>query len=225
MKILSLTLVLIVMASGFVIADSVTYDVYGEWNCISAPLVPLNSDPMDVFTGINIVNNLSRFDATTQGNIGYDDIDPAAFGSILLGDGFWLLSDDEYTVSYDGVTDGIPSVGVMTDMYISLPGNLLDSKDAGGYQLIGTPFNHDVPVTVNSTGDNVKLTDGIRLLTWKEAADLGWCEAFMTGYDPTAGSQFSCGYDLCDREEMEPGYGYWFLTYKDNLVMIIPGNW
>ncbi|MEN6358308.1 MAG: hypothetical protein ABFD83_14645 [Armatimonadota bacterium] len=224
MKLISVVLALVIVVSCSALADGVTYDVYDEWNCISAPLVPLNSDPLNVFDGIPIINNLTRFDAQTQGNVGYDDLDPTGFGNVLLGDGLWLLSNDEYTVSYEGVADGIPSGSVMTDICISLPGDSLDGEDVGGYQLIGTPFNHDVPMTVSSPGDNIKITDGTRLLTLKEAADSGWCEAFMTGYDATIGSQFSCGYDLCDREEMEPGYGYWFLTYKDNLIMIIPGS-
>ncbi|MCE5322014.1 hypothetical protein LLG46_01725 [bacterium] len=224
MRTLGLVLAMVVVLAGAVMAETATYDVYVDWNCISAPLVPLNSDPLDVFTGINIVNNLSRFDAASQTSIGYDDLDPDAFAGVLLGDGYWLLSDGSYTVSYDGLADGVPSAGVKTDMWISLPGDQLDGLDNGGWHLIGTPFNTSVPVTVSSMGDNFKLTDGVQLLSWADAAAAGWCEGSMTGFDAVYQTSFSMGYDLCDSEEMAPGYGYYFLTFKDNLALIIPGS-
>jgi len=226
MKTLGLVLALVVVAGGACVADTASFDVLANWNCISAPLVPFNPDPLSVFTGINVVGTLSRYDAPSQGGIAYDDLDPAAFGNILLGDGYWLLSDGTYTVSYDGVPDGVPDgSGNMTDMWVSLPGYQLDTDDAGGWHLIGQPFNHDTAVDAGSmTGDNLFLTDGTTLKTWGEAAGAGWCDAVLTAFDPNTQGQYTVGFDLADDDHIRPGKGYWFLTYKDNLALIIPAQ-
>lgn len=226
MKTLGLVLALTLVVGGASVAAPATFDVFTSWNLISCPLVPFNPDPMDVFTGINVVNTLSRFDAPTQTGILYDDLDPAAFGNVLLGDGYWLLSDGNYTVSYAGVPDGVPDASDnMTDMWISLPGGQLDGIDAGGWHIIGHPFNHPTVVDSGSwTGDNIFLTDGTTLKTWGEAVAAGWCEGVMTGMDATTQTGFTVGYDLADTDTLEAGKGYWFLTYKDNLALIIPAN-
>jgi len=220
MKTLGLVLAMVVVMGGACVADTATYDVLADWNCISAPLVPFNPDPMAVFTGINVVNTLSRYDAPTQTGILYDDLDPAAFGNILLGDGYWLLSDGTYTVSYDGVPDGVPDgSGNMTDMWVSLPGAQLDPDDAGGWHLIGQPFNHDTNVMAN-----LSLTDGTTLKSWEDAVAAGWCEGVMTAFDASIQTGTTVGFDLADDDHLRPAKGYWFLTFKDNLALIIPAQ-
>jgi len=226
MKTLGLVLALVFAVAGATVAATATFDVLTDWNCVSAPLVPFNPDPLSVFAGINIVNTLSRFDAPSQTGVPYDDLDPAPFGNILLGDGYWLLSDGAYTVSYSGVPDGVPDASNnMTDMWISLPGYQLDGQDVGGWHLIGHPFNHETAVDLGSfTGDNLFLTDGTTLKTWGQAASAGWCEAVMSGFDASIQTGYTVGFDLADDDHLRPGKGYWFLTYKDNLALIIPAT-
>lgn len=220
MKTLGLVLALAFVLAGACVADTATFDVLTSWNCVSAPLVPFNPDPMNVFAGINIVGTLSRFDATTQSGVIYDDLEPETFGNVLLGDGYWLLSDGNYTVSYEGVPDGVPDgSGNMTDMWISLPGYRLDGQDAGGWHLIGQPFNHETAVI-----ENLYLTDGTTLKTWEEAVAAGWCGNTLYAFDPVTQSGYSVTYDIGDDDHLRPGLGYWFYTNKDNLALIIPAQ-
>lgn len=220
MKTLGLVLALVVVAGGACVADTASFDVLAKWNCISAPLVPFNPDPLSVFSGINVVGTLSRYDAPSQSGVIYDDLEPEVFGNILLGDGYWLLSDGTYTVSYDGVPDGVPDgSGNMTDMWISLPGNQLDPADAGGWHLIGQPFDHDTNVVAN-----LYLTDGTTLKTWEEAVDAGWCGNTLFAFDPTTQSGLGVSYDIADDDHLRANQGYWFYTQKDNLALIIPAQ-
>lgn len=225
MKKIILTIAALAVCAGAANATKVDfYQVYAGWNCISAPVVPINPDPLSVFEGLN-VNALQLFDATIQSGIAYDEYSPEGFGNVLLGDGYWYNGDAEGTVSYEGLEDGVPTGTVKTDMWLSLPGNQMDGIDAGGWQLIGTPFNHDVPAsTATGFGDNIVFTDGTSVKTWSEAADAGWVASAMMGFDPLAQSGFSVGYDFCDDDSMRAGKGYWIQTYKDNLAVIIPGN-
>jgi len=226
MKTLGLVLALVIVASGACVAANVTYDIFDGWNLVCAPLVPFNPDPNDVFDGApyGVDGLLTRFDAPSSGNITYDSLDPQAFGNILLGDGYWLYSYGGGTIDFDGVPDGVPDgSGNMTDMWISLPGNQLDGQDAGGWHLIGHPFNHDTPVDDGSgTGANIYFTDGTTLKNWSEAAAAGWVADAMITYDNVAGN-LNVQFDgLGDDDTLRPAHGYWLFTYKDNLAMIIP---
>lgn len=225
MKTLGLVLALAFVLAGTCVAATATFDVFGQWQVISAPLVPFNPDPLAVFNGVNIVGTLWRLDAATQTFIAYDDLDPALFGNILLGDGYQLFCDAAQgtmvaTVSYEGVPDGVPDgSGNMTDMWISLPGNQLDGQDAGGWHIIGQPFNHDTSVV-----GNLYLTDGTTLKTWEEAVAAGWCEPVMWTMDPLTGDQIDVGFDLATDDHLRAAKGYQFYTKKDNLALIIPAQ-
>ncbi len=225
MKTLGLVLALVVVAGGACVADTTSYDVLGQWNRIAAPLVPFNPDPLSVFNGVNIVGTLWRFDAPSQTGIPYDDLDPTQFGNILLGDGYELFCDAPMgatvaTVSYDGVPDGVPDgAGVKTDMWISLPGNQLDGVDAGGWHIIGQPFDHDTSVV-----NNLILTDGTTAKTWEEAAAAGWCDSVMWALDAASATGIDVGFDLATEDHLRAGKGYQFHTNKDNLALIIPAD-
>lgn len=228
MKTLGLVLALTVLVAGASVAATATYDVYVGWNLVAAPLVPFNPDPNSVFAGLadGIDGLLARYDPS-GGIVTYDSLDPSVFGNVLLGDGFWLMVySGTQTVSYDGVPDGVPDgAGNKTDMWISLPGNQNDGQDAGGWHLIGHPFNHDSPVDSGSgTGDRLFFTDGTTLKNWSEACAANWVDFKLSGYDP-AGGIFDVQYDgLGADDTLRAGRGYWLLTYKDNLAMIIPAN-
>jgi len=220
MKTLGLVLALVVVVGGACVADTVTIDLLAGWNQIAAPLVPFNPDPLAIFGSVPVNGTLWRLNAPDQGMTPYDDLDPAMFGNILLGDGYQISCDAGATISYDGVPDGVPDgSGNMTDMWISLPGNQLDGADAGGWHLIGQPFNHETNVVAN-----LSLTDGTTLKSWEEAVNAGWCEGVMWQLDAASGGMIDVGFDLATDDHLRIGLGYQFQTFKDNLALIIPAQ-
>jgi len=231
MKTLVLVLAMVAVLGGMVVADTATYDVYNDWNCISAPLVPYDPDPVSVFSGVTINGKLSRFDATVQSGVSYLRADPASFGNVLLGDGYWLQTNvgegNSLTISFQGIADGVPdSSGNLTDMWISLPGDQYDEADNGGWHLIGQPFNHDTATSINAAqGDHIFLTDGTYLKTWKQAVTDNWCGNAFIAFDASAQSGYNVGYlRTASDDTLHAGYGYWFQTKKDNLALIIPSD-
>lgn len=222
MKKLGLVLALVFMVGGAAIAADVSYDVYQGWNLIAAPIVPLDPDPVNVLNGLTIMNRIQRFDAASGGDVLYARGAESDFGSILLGDGYWLYVDSEAgaTVTYSGVEDGVPTNGVKTDMWLSLPGVQGDETTQGGWHLIGHPYNHETPVGVD--GANITFTDGTTVKTWKQAVDDGWVDGYMYGFE---GGEFSVGYTrFAEQSTLLPFHGYWLYTYKGNIAMIIDGN-
>lgn len=229
MKTLVLVLVLSLLTGVAATAATVTVDTYADWNLVAAPLVPFNPAVDSVFSNFDVMftAGITRWDAPSQGMIAYDAFDvPGAFGNVLLGDGYWFNYPEAGQIVYDGVPDGVPDASnVKTDMWISLPGNQLDGQDAGGWQLIGQPFNHDTPVDSGGfSGDLVFFTDGTTLKTWGEAADAGWVDSTMTFWDGATQGMLSLGYFFNDDDQFRAGHGYWCKTNKDNLAMIIPAN-
>jgi hypothetical protein len=220
MKTLGLVLALVLVVGGACVADTVTLDLFAQWNFISAPLVPFNPDPLSVFSGLTVSGYLNRWDAPTQSMATYDEIDPAAFGNVLLGDGYQLYQDAAGSFTYAGVPDGVPDGGGnMTDMWISLPGYQLDGVDEGGWHLIGQPFNHDT-----SGVENLFLTDGTTLKTWEQAVDANWCDDGMQYWDGASQSMLLMSFGLADDDHIRAGKAYWFHTKKDNLALIIPAT-
>lgn len=227
MKTLVLVLALVVVAGGICTADTCTVDLYSNWNVVACPLVPFDPDPNSVFGGVDIDGRVARYDAPSQSFVSYDAIDPTAFGNCLLGEGYLLENYANVdSFSYSGVPDGVPDASNnMTDMWISLPGNQLDAADAGGWHIVGHPFNHDTAIDLGSgTGDNVLFTDGTTLKTWDEAFAAGWVEDVMSYFDASTQSYSTLSYGLGDDDHFRSGKGYYLFTRKDNLAMIITAN-
>jgi len=221
MKVFGLVLAMVVLAGGIAVADTVSYDVYAGWNLISAPLVPFNPDPASVFAGApdGLDYRLYGNDPAAGGTV-YDSLDPGAFGNVLLGDGYWLNQDSTGTISFDGVADGVPdSSSNLTDMWISLPGA---GSGAGGWHLIGCPYNHDIATDDgSSTGANVLFTNGSVVKNWSDAVAASWVSDVMIGNNNPGGG-FNVQYDgLGDDDSLRAGKGYWVRTYVDNIAMIL----
>ncbi|MGQ9455362.1 MAG: hypothetical protein ACUVRS_10620 [Armatimonadota bacterium] len=223
MRTLGLVVVLLVVGSGVCLAVVTTVDLYEGWNYVACPLVPFDPDPYSVFEGVSIDYNLFRWDAPSQSEMHFGD---EGFGNILLGDGYYLNNVDSASgFTYNGVPDGVPDAsGTMTDMWISLPGNQLDGADAGGWHLIGHPFNHDTPTNGSlGNGDNIWFTDGTTLKTWDEAVEAEWVESSMQYFDGVSQGQMTMTYQGWGNDDtLRAGKSYWVRTYKDNLAMIIP---
>jgi len=219
MKTLGLVLALLCIASGFAVAETATFDVFAGWNQVAAPLVPFDPAPAAVFNGVSIDGAITRLEATVGSNITFDATDPGMFGNILLGDGYQLYVTADKQVTYEGVADGLPSGGVPTDMWISLPG--VQEGTPGGWHLIGQPYAHDTPV--GTDGANIQFTDGTVTLTWKAAAAAGWVDPYM--FFMEGGSNLSCSYqDDADVQYLMANHGYFIFTKKGNIAMIIDGQ-
>lgn len=237
MKILGIGLLLVLALSSTCGAVSVSYDVYPGFNCIAAPLVPINPDPIVPLTigsttypgvfaqAIDGIDGLLVRNDPATGGIPWDGLeDPPglSFGKVLLGDGYWLtVYSDGSKVQYEGLADGVPDAGgAMTDMWISLPGA---GGGIGGWHLIGQPFNHDTPVDDGSgTGVFITFTNGSVTMDWSDAVAAGWVSPVMTGNDPATGG-VPVQYDgLGSDDHLRAGKGYWVQTFIDNLAMIIP---
>ena len=213
--------IVLAVAALFVVGvGAMAYPVYPGYNFVSPPVVPFDPNVPSVFPaptydpGGN--DAVYRFDAGTQSAVFYDQIFPGDYGGVLLGDGFWYQYNNGTGVqNWDvvGAPDGLPdSSGVMTDMWISLaPMN-------NGWTYIGCPFKHAVDV------GKCFLTDGLVTKTWDQAANDGWTEGGMYGYDPPSMSFFTVGSDpaMFDRTQLEAYNGYEFKILKGNLALIVP---
>lgn len=185
--------------------------------------VPLNPDPAVILGNVPIDGVLGRWDAVTASPISYDQFGPEGFGGMLLGEGYQIAInpnpdntvDGTWTISYDGIDDGIPDgVNEMTDIWISLPGVTAE----GGLQWVGHPFNHDV------LWEDVQVTDGTQTISVTDACNNGWLESAWQYWDPVSQSPMSI--DIFDDYGMymHPGISYVVPTLRSNLALIIPAD-
>jgi len=196
-------------------------------NWIALRGVPFDPSPVTVFGDeMRIDGLMSKLDPVTGNTNTYFSFDAESFGNLLLGDGFWVNNDsgNEYTISYQGVYDGVPSdltnettrAATMTDMWISLPGQ---TGSNGGYHWVGFPFNHPIPWV------NVKVTDGTQTLPVQDAVAAGWLLDFWAYMDGPSQSTFNVDPDgIMGADVLEPGRMYQVVTYRSNLALIIPAN-
>ncbi|MEN6520033.1 MAG: hypothetical protein ABFD46_02635 [Armatimonadota bacterium] len=61
-------------------ADTAMLTIHPGENWISLPLVPLNNNPAVLFAGIDIDQNLAKFDPSTQTSVVYNSSNPGNFG-------------------------------------------------------------------------------------------------------------------------------------------------
>lgn len=215
MKTLVLVLVLMLAVGGACLAATGTIDLYAGYNLISIPNVPIDPIPANLFSAFSLDGIFSKFDATTGSDVGYSMWDPDSFGDVLLGEGYWLTSDSVTNVTFSGLDDGVPSGGVKTDMWISLPGNQYDGLDAGGICVVGNPYASSV------NKGNFYFTEGTTLKSWQEAFDAGWVADAFNGYEGATGSSVLLSLSWGDTDDFAPARAYYFQTFKDNLAMII----
>lgn len=232
MKTLVLVLALMVVCGGAVMAEAVTFDIYQGWNLMALPQAPFEPAAPDVLksggTTIPLYYNLSMFEPISGSDFPYDPETESFFGGLLLGQGYWLYTDQEQvTIEYNGFPSGLPDTegGPKTDMWISLPGSDFDGDgtcEAGNWHMVGTPYNHFVDVGVD--GANVKFTDGTVVKTWAEASTGSepWVSPLMFGF--SMNSDVVTGYTSDNLTFLIPSFGYWLETYRPSLAMIIDGN-
>ena len=213
MKTLGLMLALVVVLASASFAA--TIDIYTGFNCVAIPNVAIDSAPESVLSGASLDGYLSRFDAAGGSDVTYSAWAPEEFGGMLLGEGYWLSSDTTADYTYSGLDNGVPSAGVKTDMWISLPGNQYDGLDQGGWHLIGNPYAE----LVNKS--NLYFTDGKDLLSWEDANSAGWVGGELQGFDGMYQSSYIISLSWGDGDDLIPARGYYLQTFKDNLAMIV----
>ena len=86
-----------------------------------------------------------------------------------------------------------------------------------GWHLIGVP----APGTVLL--DSLTFIHDSRSYPFMIAAQQGWIEPRLWGYDPVEGSYFGCGHDPWDPANyLAPWYGYWLRSNVDDLAIAFP---
>jgi len=180
------------------------------WNLVACPAVPLNPDPASVFAGY--LEGLIRWDPLKSGGAGYvfyDEFDPALFGNILLGDGYWLRKNTpgSGTVSYSGAD-------VSGDHWISLP--------KAGWTLVGYPNM----TPTSKAYEALLVTNGIETKSMAAAVAAGWIADSAQGWNPSLRRYETVGLPdaFPDLENLQINKAYWFQTLVDNLALIIPGS-
>lgn len=181
----------------------------GGWNLMSLPAIPTNPEPesvFDEFPGL-IDANLYRWEASLQGVVVYDEWVPESFGNLLITEGYWLnLPPGTSTpICFEGITDNDD-----TDMWISLP--------KAGWTIIGCPYSYQVDWNA------VEITDGTATVPLSTARDTGMLQTLTFWWDSAAQGIKLMGLDddWGDTNTLDPWYGYWVLTYRDNLALIVP---
>lgn len=166
------------------------------WNLVSLPLEPADGRVEAVFDTLAAYGN-----ELANSVFAYDGaylIYPADFTSVEAGKGYWLnlsTATSEYCEGY----------APTEDVHIPL---------RSGWNLIGQP--HDYGTALASCS----VTDGVLTLSFDDAAAAGWVEQPLYFYGPD-------GYSACrtsggDDDTLRPWYGYWILSLKDNLHLVIP---
>ena len=204
---------LMLSAVAMAVVDDFTHSLHSQLSLIAIPAVPLNPHPSEtqyglppVFDGISVDGRLSRWDSVGKGTYTYDENDPALFGNMLIGEGYWLNMGAADTMSYQGLTD--------TDtmhIWISIP--------KAGWSLIGNPFSF------NYYWPNAKVTDGNETVSLELAcqAPRNWLSSTMNWWDETGQGTRDVGLpdDACYTEELYPWHGYWIVTKVDKLALIL----
>ncbi len=190
------------------------------WNLIALPAIPTQPDPVSVLDeytppdGSGIDGRMFRYNAATQSLVPYDAWLPELFGNALLTDGYWLLvpggSAEQF--AFEGITDNNT-----TDMWISLP--------KAGWALIGHPFSYSVDWLT------VQVTDGTKTISMEAAAkteDPAWLQSIGFWWNSELQGLRTLGLpgdpDWPESEALTPWHGYWIMTYKDNLALIVPAS-
>ena len=178
-----------------------------NWFCI--PALPYYPAPSNVMAGFTIDDYLDRWDPLAQSDVFYDESNPSLFGSIAVGDGYWLYSGSAGDISFSGF-----DYPADTDAWISLP------EGEYQYTLIGIPFDTAVD------WDEVAVTDGETSVLMSDEDSANYGGVCLDGWDNYTQSSFTLGptWAYPDETETRPWNSYMAGSLVDNLALIIPAN-
>jgi len=180
--------------------------IMANWNMLALPAIPLDPSPQAVFGTVPIDDRLHRWEPLAASFVAYDQWRPGDYGGMLLGDGFWLLSDAPHAISYQGRVQSV-------DQWISLP--------VSGWTLIGQPFAHD------TSWADVKVHNGVEIVNVEEASrERMWIDSIGWWWDNTSQSLQTLGLpdDFPTSEKLEAWHAYWVWSHADNLSLLIPAS-
>lgn len=171
------------------------------WNLLSIPGVAVNPAPASVLAGADLDIGLYSWNNLAQGSVVYDSSSPDSFPPLCPGVGVWFCVGAPYSLTTRVIADQPDS-----DFWINLP--------TEGYSLIGHPF------PVPSRLRDCRITDGREMLTLEDAVSRGW---LCQGIHYWSSSTLALGYldVVYDDALLKPWHGYWIVTYRPNLVLII----
>ena len=170
---------------------------------MSVPLTPVDPAPTSVFSGTNIDESLYRYDPCCC-YVDYLTLDPAPFGNVEAGRGYWLHLNSAATVQYEGYR----STGTVA---IPLP--------SACWYLIGTPQDTDQPLSNCEVRDTT--TPEIKSLA--AASDAGWLSVPLYFYDPASLGYRTCGLDPWEDDSyLRAWSGYWLCARRGNLELRVP---
>ena len=172
------------------------------WNLTSLPVAPVDPEPTGAFhdlwkLGNTLTFNLYRYDPVA----GYG-VYPQQFADVELGLGYWL--NLLVGCPPDAVVE---CVGWPATSDPALP--LLD-----GWCLLGHPSTEAVALA------DCVVSDGESQLPYAEAVAAGWLQSIAYYYD--GGGYGMVGIAGGDDDSLRPFRGYWFLTYRPGLTLIVP---
>ena len=187
--------------------DPYEYVYYPQWNLLSLPGQPKESDPAVVFGSQDVIDGrLYRWDALGQGTLMYDLWAPDLFGAMNNSEGYWFNAAEEGTVSYEGYTEST------LDRWISAP---------QGWKIMGMPFTH------STMWPDWKATNGTAMKTIYEASQhpeqANWMSSIGFFWDPAGQGTLDFGLedDWAYTSQLDPWYGYWVMT-NEHLGLVAP---
>jgi hypothetical protein len=222
MRTLGIVVGLVALACAGSFAATATIDIYGGWQSIAVPIVPLDPVPSHVLAPLDWDNSnatLSRWDPLAPGFVTYsynygDGVDPV-FGGMLLGDGY-MVYPDYFTgaITVTGLESGVPATtgGAKTDMWISLP--------KIGWAMIGNPYAQDFDID-QDLGTPMSFTDGTTVKGWPDAVAAGWVAEIALRYDAVLQRWVTAGINYNEEWGWKKSAGYILDVKQDNLAMII----
>jgi hypothetical protein len=174
--------------------------VVAGWNLISLPWDPVNGDPEANFAGLNIEGRLFCWKADERRYAAYISANPADFGTVQAGVGYWLYADGPETITYNAYPRAVSAT-------VGMP--------VGGWQLIGCPQTSACSVRNNGAGVT---------RAYAQAAASGWLNDCLFWYQPATKSYQGSGLDDWDADSfLRPWRGYWARTTNGlDLDLIVP---
>ncbi len=183
------------------------------WNCVSVPVVPESTDPVAVFTGIDVASSSFQYWKNNTVGGGWQSYG-ALFGwtgPIERGTPYWFLNLNPAT---DLNVSGYPTSGPQTIQFSSL-------SPAPHWVM----FGHMQSQPVNAASITFSTTSHPTAMNWQDANTNGVVDGTAMGFENSTSSFFTAGPSafLPQRPNLEPWYGYWLLiNTSDAVTMTFP---
>jgi uncharacterized lipoprotein YddW (UPF0748 family) len=173
------------------------------WALFSLPLAPVDPNPPTVLPGIRLDGNLYRWERGTQSQFMYDEWKPEEFGNLMIDQGYWLIAESPYTISYSAYRD-TPARNS------SLP--------TAGWNMVGCPFEREVE------WQDIMVVNGSQMVPIRNAVkdvDKQWLNGTAYWWESSNQSQYDLGLeeDWPSTTHMKPWHGYWVQSYVNNLTL------